>query len=132
MSYSFRSRIARRLRSLFGPDRGEPSRQAVPAPAEPTDLRYVYRVVVDGERDENLLVRNEPARLDDRVPFRGQPAVVERIEETHERDASGNDVRERVEADPRNQIMRTLHCRLVSRDDTPGAAPPRPSEQSVR
>lgn len=83
------------------------------AEADPTELRYVYRVVVDGERDDKLLVRDEPVTIDVEVPFRGRAVVVERIEEIHETDASGGDLGERLEAKPDVQIARTLICREI-------------------
>ena len=78
---------------------------------DPLALRYVYRVVVDGERDDTLLVRDEPVSIEAEVPFRGRTVVVERIEELHERDASGRDLGDRLEAQPETQIARTLICR---------------------
>jgi hypothetical protein len=78
---------------------------------DPGVLRYVYRVVVEGERDDELLVRDEPVQVEAVVAFRGRSVVVERIEELHERDASGGDLGERLEADPETQIARTLICR---------------------
>ncbi len=73
--------------------------------------RYVYRVVVNGEPDDALLVRDEPVTIDATVPYRGGTAVVEQIEDLHETDRAGNDLGERLESDPDTQIARTLICR---------------------
>lgn len=89
-------------------NRGQPE-----AEPDPTELRYVYRVVVDGKRDDTLLVRDEPVTIDAEVPFHGRTVIVERIEEIHETDASGGDLGERLEAQPEVQIARTLICREV-------------------
>ena len=89
------------------------NRRRPEAEPDPTELRYVYRVVVDGERDDRLLVRDEPVTIDAEVPFRGRAVIVERIEEIHERDAAGGDLGERLEAKPEVQIARTLICREV-------------------
>ena len=82
-------------------------------PVDPSVLRYVYRVVVDGERDDTLLVRDEPVTIEAEVPFRGRTVIVDRIEEIHERDAAGGDLGERLESKPEIQIARTLICREV-------------------
>ena len=73
--------------------------------------RYVYRVVVDGEADDDLLVRDEPVPIEAEVPFRGRTVIVEEIQDLHETDRSGHDLGERLEADPDTQIARTLVCR---------------------
>ena len=70
-------------------------RQPVAEPDAPADLRYVYRVVVDGESDDKLLVRDEPVTIEAEVPFRDRTVVVEKIEDLHERDRSGEDLGER-------------------------------------
>ena len=44
------------------------------------------------------------------MPYRGRTVVVEEIEDLHEKDASGEDLGERLEADPDTQIARTLIC----------------------
>jgi hypothetical protein len=97
-------------------------RRPVPEPDEPdepgervqaSELRYVYRVVVDGEVDDKLLVRDEPVTIEAEVPFRDRTVVVEEIEDLHEKDRSGNDLGERLEAKPEVQIARTLVCREV-------------------
>ncbi len=81
--------------------------------AEPVQIvpRYVYRVVVDMELDEKLLVRPEPVQIEDRVPFRGRMVIVERIEDTDERDVWPGGSRGHVETDPDTQLNRTLICR---------------------
>lgn len=73
--------------------------------------RYVYRVVVDGEADDELLVRHEPVPIEAAVPFRGRTVIVEEIQDLHETNRSGEDLGERLEADPDTQIARTLICR---------------------
>jgi hypothetical protein len=85
---------------------------AEPEP-ELDELRYVYRVVVNGEPDDKLLVRDDPVPIEAEVPFRGRTVVVERIEDLHERDPSGADLGDRLEARPEVQIARTLICREV-------------------
>ena len=81
--------------------------------AEPVQIvpRYVYRVVVDMELDEKLLVRPEPVQIEDRVPFRGRMVIVERIEDTDERDVWPGGSRGHVETDPDTQLVRTLISR---------------------
>ena len=94
-------------------------RRPVPEPDEPvervqaSELRYVYRVVVAGEADDELLVRDEPVTIEAEVPFRGRTVVVEEIGDLHERDRSGEDLGERLEAKPEVQIARALICREV-------------------
>jgi hypothetical protein len=88
-------------------------RQPEAEPVDPSQLRYVYRVVVDGERDDRLLVRDEPVTIDAEVPFRGRTVIVDRIEEIHERDEAGTDLGDRLESQPEVQIARTLICREV-------------------
>ena len=39
---------------------------------EPRALRYVYRVTVNGEPDDQLLVRDEPVTIEAEVPYRGR------------------------------------------------------------
>ena len=78
--------------------------------------RYVYRVTVNGEPDDELLVRDEPATIEAKVPYRGRTVIVEEIEDLHETDASGEDLGESLEADPDTQIARTLHCRETEFD----------------
>ena len=73
-------------------------------------MRYVYRVTVNGEPDDELLVRDEPVPVDAEVPYRGRTVIVEEIEDLHETDASGGDLGERLQADPDTQIARTLIC----------------------
>jgi len=94
------------------------TRRTRPHAYDPRVPRYVYRVVVGGERDKELLVREEPVQLEDQVPFRGRSAIVERIEDNKERDVWGGDVSERLEADPATQIVRTLICRESVVDGT--------------
>ena len=94
-------------------DRLRGRRQPTPKHDDPSELRYVYRVVVAGERDDTLLVRDEPVTVEAEVPFRDRTVIVERIEELHETDASGGDLGERLEARNEVQIARTLHCREV-------------------
>ena len=74
-------------------------------------MRYVYRVVVNGEPDDELLVRSEPVAVEAAVPYRGRSVVVEEIQDLHETDPAGQDLRERLEGDPQTQIARTLVCR---------------------
>jgi hypothetical protein len=83
-------------------------------PADPGVFRYVYLVAVDGERDDKLLIRDEPVTVEAHVPFRGRTVVVERIEELHARDASGDDLGEQLESRPEVQIARTLICRELA------------------
>ena len=73
--------------------------------------RHVYRVVVDMELDDELLVRAAPVQIEDRVPFRGRTVIVERIEDTDERDVWPGGSRGELEADPDTQLVRTLICR---------------------
>jgi hypothetical protein len=94
-------------------NRHRPEPKSEPEPEDPTQLRYVYRVVVDAERDDKLLVRDEPVTIDAEVPFRGRAVIVDRIEEIHEKDAAGGDLGERLESKPDVQIARTLICREV-------------------
>ena len=103
------------LDRLMNRHRPEPKSESEsePEPRDPTQLRYVYRVVVDGERDDKLLVRDEPVTIDAEVPFRGRAVIVDRIEEIHERDAAGRDLGERLESKPEVQIARTLICREI-------------------
>ena len=74
-------------------------------------MRYVYRVTVNGEPDDKLLVRDEPVTVEATVPYRGRDVVVEEIQDLHETDSAGQDLGERLEADPDTQIARTLICR---------------------
>ena len=73
-------------------------------------MRYVYRVTVNGEPDDELLVRDEPVPVDAEVPYRGRTVIVEEIEDLHETDASGGRPRRTAQADPDTQIARTLIC----------------------
>jgi hypothetical protein len=47
---------------------------------------YVYRVIVNGEPEEELIASHEPIPVDAQVPLRGRTLVVERIEDLHETD----------------------------------------------
>ena len=76
----------------------------------PRALRYVYRVTVNGEPDDQLLVRNEPVTIEAEVPYRGRTVIVEEIEDLHGEDAAGSALGERLEADPDTQLARTLIC----------------------
>ena len=58
-------------------NRHRPEPKSEPEPEDPTQLRYVYRVVVDAERDDKLLVRDEPVTIDAEVPFRGRAVIVD-------------------------------------------------------
>jgi len=78
--------------------------------------RYVYRVTVDGEPDDQLLVRDEPATIEAEVPYRGRTVIVEKIEDLAEPTAQGENLGERLEADPDTQIARTLICRETEFD----------------
>lgn len=73
--------------------------------------RYVYRVVVNGQPGDELLVRPEPVPAEAEVPFRGRIVIVEEIQDLHETDGAGYDLGEQLEADPDTQIARTLICR---------------------
>jgi hypothetical protein len=95
----------------------------------PGVLRYVYRGVVDGERDDELLVRDEPVQVEAVVAFRGRSVVVERIEELHERDASGGDLGERLEAGAYPDLPRDRAARLNAL--TGASARTAPSSPSV-
>ena len=86
-------------------------------------LRYIYRVTVDGEPDDELLVRDEPVPAEAEVLYRGRTVVVEEIEELHETDMSGHDLGERLAADPNTKIARTLICRRLQRPPARRAAP---------
>ena len=77
---------------------------------------YVYRVVVDGEQDDDLIASNEPIPIEAEVPFRGRRVIVEEIEDLHETDESGRDLAELIEAQPETQIVRTLICREAAQD----------------
>ena len=83
---------------------------------DPGVPHYVYRVVVDGEHDDELIASNEPIPIEAEVPFRGRTVIVEEIEDLHETDASGRDLAELIEAQPETQIVRTLICREAERD----------------
>ena len=74
-------------------------------------MRYLYRVVVNGQPDDELLVRSEPVAVEATVPYRGRSVVVEEIQDFYETDRAGQDLGERLEADPETQIARTLVCR---------------------
>ena len=74
-------------------------------------MRYVYRVIVDGEPDDELLVRDEPIPVDAEVPYRGRTVIVDEIKDLDETDASGHDLGDQLEADTDTQIARTLLCR---------------------
>lgn len=63
------------------------------------------------ELDDELLVRGEPVQIEDRVAFRGRMAIVERIEDSDERDVWPGGSRGGHEADPDTQLVRTLVCR---------------------
>jgi hypothetical protein len=107
----FTQRLRRRINEQsVDPDRHASRSGAKEDGDEDLDLRYVYRVVVDGERDDTLLVRDEPVTIEAEVPFRGRTVIVERIEDLHEADARG-DVADRLEARPEVQIVRRLVCR---------------------
>ena len=73
--------------------------------------RYVYRIVVDGEADDGLLVRHEPIPVEAEVPYRGRTIIVGEIQSLEETDRTGQDLGEQLEADPDTQIARTLLCR---------------------
>ena len=79
--------------------------------AGPGEAHYVYRVVVDGERDDDLIASAEPIPIEAEVPFRGRTVIVEEIQDLHETDASGRDLAERIEAQPKTQLVRALICR---------------------
>lgn len=91
---------------------------------------YVYRVVVDGERDDELIASNEPIPIEAEVPFRGRTVIVERIEDLHETDAAGGDLAERIEANPETQIVRSLICREAV-PDSPDADDVEPPDREV-
>jgi len=75
------------------------------------EAHYVYRVVVDGERDDDLIASDEPIPIEAEVPFHGRTVIVEEIQDLHETDASGRDLAERIEAQPKTQLVRALICR---------------------
>jgi len=81
--------------------------------------RYVYRVVVNGEPDDELLVCDEPVTIEEQVPYRDRKVFIERIEDLHEADRTGEDLGERLEADPDTQIARTLICRAAEIEPPP-------------
>ena len=81
------------------------------AAGRPLEAHYVYRVVVDGERDDDLIASDEPIPIEAEVPFRGRTVIVEEIQDLHETDASGKDLAERIEAQPKTQLVRALICR---------------------
>jgi hypothetical protein len=77
---------------------------------------YVYRVVVAGVPDDELIASNEPIPVEAEVPYRGRTVVVEEIEDLHETDEAGRDLAERIEAQPETQIVRALLCRELERE----------------
>lgn len=87
-------------------------------------MRYVYRVVVNGEPDEELLVRDEPVTVEATVPYRGHDVVVEEIQDLHETDDAGNDLGEKIESRPDTQIARTLICREPEPHTSQSEEPP--------
>ena len=80
-------------------------------------MHYVYRVVVDGEPDDELIASDEPIPVEAEVPYRGRTVIVEEIEDLHETDGAGNDLAGRIEAQPETQIVRALVCRELGRDE---------------
>jgi hypothetical protein len=89
----------------------EAVRGSEPSAGRPGEAHYVYRVVVDGERDDDLIASAEPIPIEAEVPFRGRTVIVEEIQDLHETDASGRDLAERIEAQPKTQLVRALICR---------------------
>ena len=89
----------------------EAARGSEPSAGGPGEAHYVYRVLVDGERDDNLIAGAEPIPIGAEVPFRGRTVIVEEIQDLHETDASGRDLAERIEAQPKTQLVRALICR---------------------
>jgi hypothetical protein len=77
---------------------------------------YVYRVVVDGVPDDELIASDEPIPVEAEVPYRGRTVVVEEIEDLHETDEAGRDLAEHIEAQPETQIVRALVCRELERE----------------
>ena len=95
--------------AAFGDEAASSSEGATESsPGEP---HYVYRVIVDGERDDDLIASNEPIPIEAEVPFRGRTVIVEEIQDLHETDDSGGDLAELIEAQPKTQIVRALICR---------------------
>ena len=90
---------------------GEAVSGSEPPAGRPGEAHYVYRVVVDGERDDDLIASAEPIPIEAEVPFRGRTVIVEEIQDLHETDDSGRDLAERIEAQPKTQIVRALICR---------------------
>ena len=89
----------------------EAVRGSEPLAGRPGEAHYVYRAVVDGERDDDLIASAEPIPIEAEVPFRGRTVIVEEIQDLHETDASGRDLAERIEAQPKTQLVRALICR---------------------
>ena len=73
--------------------------------------RFNYQVVVGDEVDDEVLRSDTDFEVGDVVPFKGDKAIVERIEELG-RAAWGSDASERADPDPGTAIFRRLHCRL--------------------
>ena len=84
--------------------------------SSPGEPHYVYRVIVDGERDDDLIASNEPIPIEAEVPFRGRKVIVEEIQDLNERDESGGDLAELIQAQPKTQIVRALICRDAVQD----------------
>jgi hypothetical protein len=84
--------------------------------------RFNYLVVVGGVVDDEVFRSDTAFAVGDVVPFRGDNAVVELIEEL-DRAAWGAGVSVAAEADLPTAIFKLLHCRLIDECRKPRTTP---------